>query len=415
MPLLLAAIVGCTATDAPNHGFVAGGEMVHDSAGVRIVESDPNDAGSKLPWHVEADPLLRIGEVDGDPALLFTSIMSVAAQNGTIAVADQRARDLRLFDMGGVPLAHVTRLEPVGPDGLGFPRVFPDPATGGFVLVDAIAAAGGFLDRSGQVTDVFRWRPSDIGLEASQPVAWTGQALVLWSQTAEGAEAVRQAGGMVEQRTRWAVLHPGDPGLSVWERETRVPVHYMAPELARARGLPAVLQAQTPLSQSLHLAARDNWVFKTSRNGTEILRVDTQGSLIARYRIGQEERPVTNADVEREARAVASRLRFTPQATEAYVEYVRTLPSAEVLPRFTAVVAGPAGEVWARNAPVDAAPAEGGQWTVFDPTGVARGSIALPAGFTLFQVEEDWILGTTRDETGVPSVVIHALDRRVEP
>jgi hypothetical protein len=414
--LLVVGIAACTGAEAPDQGFGAGVEAVHDSAGVRIVVSAPAQAGSMLPWHIESEPFLRIGEVDGDPELLFTSIMSVAAQDGVIAVADQMTRDLRLFTMEGVPSARVQQIEASGPGGIGFPRVFPDAATGGFVLVDAIGAIGGVLDPAGQVTRVFRWETSEAGFERGQPVAWTGRALVLWSQTEEGAAGVQRSGGVAEQRTRWARVTPGDPVPSVWDRATRVPIHYVPLGRPGASSPPRMVGVRTPLAQSLpHLTARGDQVYKTSRNGTEVLLLDSDGEMLARYRIGGGERTVTMEDIDREARAFAGRASYPPQDTEAYVEQARSVPPADVLPRFSAVMAGPGGEVWARNVNVDAVAGAGSEWTVFDATGVARGRIAVPSAVTLFQVEEDWILGTVQDATGVPRVVVHALHRRSDP
>lgn len=418
--LMLGAVSACTAAEDPDAGEVAGG-FVTDSAGVRVVESSAAQAEAMLPWELDAVPFLRIGEEEGDPALLFTSIMSVASQSGSIAVADQRTRDVRLFTMEGIPSGRVQQLEPSGPGSLGLPRIFPDAASGGFLLVDVVSSAGGFVDASGRVDRVFRWESGGGAFQRSQPVAWTGQRLVLISRHEEGALEAQRTGGTSMERTRWAQVTPGHSVPQAWDRETRVSIHYVPQGRPGAVGSPRMMGIPAPLTQPLHLVAREGRVYKTTNNGTEILLLDDRGAELARYRIGGGKPLVSAADVEREARAFAGRMLDSADDIEAYVQQALAVPSAEVLPRFSTLVAGPDGEVWARD--VDGTIARGSgsgtgtgsTWTVFDSTGVVRGRVYVPEGVTLFQVEEDWILGTVHDGMGVPRVVLHSLYRRSTP
>jgi len=411
--LMLAAVPACAGTEGTEAGAVAGDASVIDSAGVRVVESTGAQAESVLTWAVDPVPFLQIGEEDGDPALLFTSIMSVAAQSGTIAVADQRTRDVRLFTMEGVPSGRVQQLEPSGPGGLVFPRIFPDSVSGGFLLVDAVASVGGFVDASGRVDRVFRWGTGGTAFQRLQPVAWSGRRLVLVSRHEEGALEAQRSEGTSEEITRWAHLAPGDSVLVAWDRETRVPIHYVPQGRHGAAASPRMIGIRTPLTQSVHLTARDGHIYKTTRNGTEILLLDDQGEEVARYRIGGGEQSVSASDIEGEARAFAGRVLSSAEEIEAYVQQALAVPPAEVLPRFSTLLAGPNGEVWART--VVSGTGTGTEWTVFDETGVARGRVGIPQGVTLFQVDEDWILGTVHDGIGVPRVVLHSLHRSPEP
>ena len=54
---------------------------------------------------------------------------------------------------------------------------------------------------------------------------------------------------------------------------------------------------------------------------------------------------------------------------------------------------------------------EGMRMSVFDPDGVWLGFVALPAWLQITDIGPDYVLGTTRDELGVESVVMYTLDR----
>ena len=49
--------------------------------------------------------------------------------------------------------------------------------------------------------------------------------------------------------------------------------------------------------------------------------------------------------------------------------------------------------------------------TVFDPDGRALGFVETPGGFGVFEIGEDYILGSTTDELGVEYVQLRELGR----
>ena len=48
---------------------------------------------------------------------------------------------------------------------------------------------------------------------------------------------------------------------------------------------------------------------------------------------------------------------------------------------------------------------------MFDPEGVWLGPVTLPGRLQIVEIGPDYVLGTTRDELGVESVVMYDLDR----
>lgn len=52
----------------------------------------------------------------------------------------------------------------------------------------------------------------------------------------------------------------------------------------------------------------------------------------------------------------------------------------------------------------------GRSW-ILTPDGQVRGRLQTPAGFTVMDVSDDHVLGVARDELGVESVLLHAIER----
>src|SRR5690606_41856295 len=69
-----------------------GGVGAVDSAGVRIVVSDPEARGVPR-WQVAAEPVLVLGAVDGPPEVLFDRVQAaVRLEDGAIAVDRKSTR-----------------------------------------------------------------------------------------------------------------------------------------------------------------------------------------------------------------------------------------------------------------------------------------------------------------------------------
>lgn len=98
MPLTM--LVGCATDDDPLSDVT-----VRDSAGVEIVEYSYEAVHAVPEWMVEAEPEVMIGEVEGDPAYLFSRLNGVARlESGTIVVTDRDTNQVRFFDSDGVHL-----------------------------------------------------------------------------------------------------------------------------------------------------------------------------------------------------------------------------------------------------------------------------------------------------------------------
>lgn len=80
------------------------------------------------------------------------------------------------------------------------------------------------------------------------------------------------------------------------------------------------------------------------------------------------------------------------------------------MPAFVSLHVDDVGWIWAQLHDWDTRlPA---RWMVFDADGRARGTVSLPAGLTVHDIRERYILGVRVDELGVEYVQRHALDRQ---
>jgi len=96
--LTIVAVAGCASGDAPGIPEFE----VYDSAGVEVVQSGPPILEETSHWRVVNEPILQIGQVDGDLPYLFERISSaVKFPDGRIVVSDGRSLDIRVFGPDG--------------------------------------------------------------------------------------------------------------------------------------------------------------------------------------------------------------------------------------------------------------------------------------------------------------------------
>ena len=83
--------------------------------------------------------------------------------------------------------------------------------------------------------------------------------------------------------------------------------------------------------------------------------------------------------------------------------------AVDAYPAFDEIRADGAGYLWVREYPMSAE--EDVVWTVFDPEGRVLGLVETPAGLEVFEIGEDYVLGSAKDELGVEYVRVWGLSR----
>lgn len=84
-------------------------------------------------------------------------------------------------------------------------------------------------------------------------------------------------------------------------------------------------------------------------------------------------------------------------------------PPVDSHPAFAEMLADRAGYLWVREYRMSRE--EAPVWTVFDPEGRVLGMVETPAGLEVFEIGEDYVLGSAEDELGVEYVRVWGLSR----
>jgi len=130
---------------------------VRDSAGIEIVEISGATLESLPEWTLTREPILSIGEIDGEEPYLFSQIRSVRPlSDGGYAIVDRLARDIRIFDSTG---RFVRRMGGAGegPDEFATDPVIEMHVDGGILAYDSRQSRVTRFDASGELAETWLW------------------------------------------------------------------------------------------------------------------------------------------------------------------------------------------------------------------------------------------------------------------
>lgn len=392
-PLLLAiAALGCT-PDGPPASFT-----VTDSAGVEVITSHAPAWGDTPAWSVAREPALRIGPGMEDPRYELYRVVDVRRlRDGRILVANAGTDELRFY----------------GPDG------------------EWIRSAGGTGEGPGEFRQI-----STVAVGADSIWVWDlalarisvfddsgeyGRGISL-SQAGEGPPP-GLAGGLSDGRlilreyVRFWGTNP-EPGVQP------IPIQY---HLADREG--NVLKGMGEFEHGVHLvlvredsrssttvpfgrrsyfaATDDGFLFGTGQR-FEVGEYDASGELQRIMRLDRVPEPIGREDIEAWIDSAAARS-SNPDARRVFRERYADVSLPATKPTYMDVRVGESGDVWLKRFPL---PGEGPfPWTVFDSAGVYLGTIAMPDGFELHQVGDDFVLGVTTNDLDVETVGLYSLER----
>ena len=373
---------------------------VRDSAGIRIVENARPSDGSRLGWRIGPEPDVSIGVLEGEePYMLHWVADATKLPDGRIVVANGGTEEVRMFDGDG---QHLTTL---GGEGEG-PREFMSLVGVGQWQGDSIAAwYAGILGIS--IFDYEGVFGRSIFLRSEQSVNWLRPR----------PEAVRQDGTLLSRRvlddeSRSAVVEIWDGG------------GLLSASLGRHPGEEIIFTTDGRGNTLLTHIAYGRWlvtglwgdlvvVSPTSRYEIRAYRED--GTLDRIVRRDHEPRAPTEADRAPYVEDQMIHILATPELPEQIVEEARShflgVPLAETFPAFTSVMTDAAGNLWVEEYEFPLEDRPGVLWTVFDPAGQVLGFVETPEGLEIFEIGEDYILGTTEDELEVEYVQVWPLER----
>ena len=384
---VVAAFAACGPESSPEPTIVT------DSAGVRIVTSDP--AGSDATCSISEEPVLVIGAEEEDESQWFSSIRGMGRlSDGSVVAIDRSSAEVRIHDETG------RHLRSMGQYGEG-PGEFSNP----FILW---VTAGDTL----WVGDYFPWRYNLFTADGDfvRQVNLTSGFV----NNPDGG-GVLDNGYSVNPRSKRAnradftdpdtlIVEVNDPGGQLVGTIDRMP--------GRLRG--SVSEAPNlglfPLFQSFpEVDARGSTVVLAHGRDTEIRVLDDEFNLRTIIRWYEPGRDVTRADV-RAWREDYIESRTQPASRDWSVFDDATIsgerPAADLFPAISAVMIGRDGRIWVRQYD---RPREDRGWLAFGSDGQFFCHMAQPPG-AMREFGADYVLLLSETELGAPTVHMHRLD-----
>ncbi len=380
----LVASVACEAS-AP-----AAPTIAVDSAGLQIVVSDPYRSDAVC--SVGAEPLLVVGDREDDPAHMFAHLAGATRlSDGSVAVVDETAGEVRLFDAAGEHIRSFGRF------GEG-PGEFSNPwflwtLPGDTLWVGDyrpwryhVFTSDGEWSRAVQVDPLYL-NPSQGG-----GVLATG-ALVTARRTHDRGRSFRTPDTLVVE-----VHHPDGKLSGVL---ARLP-HRRWGQLSEG---PPNFRLDPLFDPWASVAAFGDYIAMGTTDKPEVRILDSQYRLIRIVRWEDDDRAVTGADVAAYRDELLARRGGEPSPYDAAL-MSRDRPVAEVLPAFSGVLVGGAGHLWVfryRRPGVEVRPGA----MVFAPTGEFLCHMPTMKGYSVLEAGADYVLGQQEDDLGIQWVVMH--------
>ena len=414
------AFSGCdrAGTGAPEGQNPVGAE-VHDSAGIPIVENRAPAPGSRLGWVVGDEPVVSIGTRDASDAFQFYRVGDATRlADGRIVVANGGSNELLVFDADG---NHLDAWAGQG-DGPGefwdLSTVRPWPGDS-LIAGDSQQGRASIFDLAGAHGRTMSLRgPPDA---TTREMAAAGQAAdagpvdvephVVLRVLPDGTLLTRTPRGYAQGFHRWESSY----ALMGADGSTRASLgNYLGNQVFAAfyeqdDGNFAVIPLWHPFGKATLTTAWGDLAAIGDNETYEIRAYHGDGSLARIVRRDHETRIPTQSEQDEVFRDRFAGL--SEEDREPRMAVAANVPLVESFPAYSSLRGDARGYLWVAQFKLPDAPYEGTVWTVFDREGRALGFVETPGGFGVFEIGEDYILGSATDELGVEYVQLRELSR----
>lgn len=373
-----------------------------DSAGIEIVESVRPAWDEGEGWTVGAEPLLRIGVTEGEAPYQFDGVTgALRLSDGAIVVADGASQEIRFFGADGHFLGTVGGRGEGPGEFSGLSGLGRGPA-GALWAYDFSLRRITWLDPAGRTA----LRTTPLGPEPPMldPLgALPDGSFVLRQLWGATATATATRPGL--HRDPVAFVRVDSAGVLL-DTVALVPGRELLLSNEGGRGvMTSPLIARTAVGTLRHgsivIGTQDR--FEVEERGPD-------GELLRREGVTGRDLSIGPDEV---ARIIQARLDLTSPDQRARMRtLLQAQPTPTTRPAYGAFLADAPGDLWISEwAPFPELPL---RWTVLDPEGRWLGEVLMPAGFTPWDIGEDWILGVRRDEMDVERVELRPVVKERE-
>lgn len=373
--------------------------VLRDSAGIEVVANRPLPNDRVGCFKTDAEPAVVIGMAGGDSRSELYNVRGVRRMaDGRIVVLNAGTHELRLYDSVGGFLTSLTR-RGSGPGEVLEPSALVI-APGDTILVGDYGTAritafapDGRLARTVSLSAV----PSAPVVTLVGVLSDGGFVMRLGGGYRPGAQSGVHRGSMVFIRlsATGALLDT----LGVFPDAE-----------ALVSGSAQSVTVTTPLfGRWTEVRVAANGVYVADNARFRLMQYTGDGALRRVITLDERPRSVTVADLNatRQARLADARdANWSRQLARMFDQ--ATIP--ETLPAFSRFLISTSGDLWVRAYPVVSDPNP--MWTVFGSTGRAVCRVRLPAGMSVSEIGDDYVLGVTRDDWGTERVLSYRLRKQ---
>ena len=392
---------------------------IHDSAGIPIVENRAPAPGSRLGWVTGDAPVVSIGTRDATDAFQFYRVGDATRlADGRIVVANGGSNELLVFDADG---NHLGAWAGEG-DGPGefwdLSTVRPWPGDS-LIAGDSQQGRASIFDLAGVHGRTMTLRgPLD---PATREVAAAGQAAdgapadvephVVLRVLPGGAMLTRTPRGFRQGFHRWESSYAlmGTDGSIRASLGNYLGIDTFSAFYQQPDGNFAVIPLRHPFGKTTVTTAWGDLAAIGDTETYEIRGYRSDGSLARIVRRDHEMKIPTQAEQDEAFRARFAGL--SEEDREPRMAVAADVPLVESFPAYSRIRGDAPGNLWVAEFKLPDARYEGTLWTVFDREGRALGFVATPGGLSIFEIGEDYILGSTTDEMDVEYVEMWELAR----
>jgi hypothetical protein len=367
-----------------------------DSAGIRIIETPGAIARAPI-WSVSEGPDLQLGSVTDTGPHMFDGIGGLSGgiaglPGGHIVVVDGTSGELRFFDNQGRFLNRAGGLGS-GPGEFRLPKLIRYAARDSVLVFDRRQRRFTLFSSDGRAHRDFPPHPVSRALLVGNPQGASNHGILVMI----GLSPLNMNEGQHESTigVRWITLD---------STREKIVAQYSNPSYVTTFDVPYGLPV--PFNARPSVTIGHGGFFIVGGHAADVRQYDNKGQLVRIFRVIEAPRRVTAEDINTAIDYAVSN--FTIPQDPVRAAYKR-MDFPDHWPTFQSVHVDQVGWIWAElYRPVTT---EASRWMVFDTTGVAGGTVELPAELEVHDIAADYVLGRWRDSMRVEYVRRYRLGR----